>query len=156
MVPFFQIFKRQAALLFSLFARIVVMNIVEEFVRRRRVGDSEGASELLAPNAALGSPWGGLRFGDNVHDYLKEEVSFVKKGYLDEFPVRRIDDNTFVREFRFDRGMYEQGNLGYWFLRWNLPKWRELYFVKDGQIRLVVANKQPREKNFFKLWCGMS
>lgn len=106
---------------------------------------------MLAPNAALGSPWGGLRFGDNVVSYLHEEPLFVKKGYLDEVPIQRIDDNTFVREFKWDRGMFEYGNLGYSWLQWNLPKWREMYFVKDGQIRLVVANKQPRQKSLFTL-----
>ena len=131
------------------------MEVVEEFLSLRRAGKGAEAAKLLAPNAAVGSPWGGLRYGDNVVEYLKDEGSFVKRGYLNPVPIEKIDDNTFQRQFTWDRGMFEHGNLGFWWLQWNLPKWREMYFVKDGQIRLVIANKQPRQKNIFKLLFGL-
>jgi hypothetical protein len=99
------------------------MEVVEEFVKLRREGRGEDASKLLAPNAAVGSPWGGLRYGESVITYLKEEGSFVKKGFLDHVPIEKIDDQTFQRQFTWDRGMFEYGNFG--FIQ-HLPKWREI------------------------------
>ncbi|CUG59000.1 Hypothetical protein, putative [Bodo saltans] len=127
------------------------MEVVEEFLRLRREGRGDDAIQLLAPNAAVASPWGGMRYGSSVTEYLKDESTFVKKGFLDNVPIQKIDENTFQREFTWDRGMFEYGNFG--FIS-HLPKWREMYFVKDGQIRLVTANKQPREKNIFKVLLG--
>ncbi|KEG13321.1 hypothetical protein DQ04_01071020 [Trypanosoma grayi] len=124
------------------------MEVVEEFLSLRRQGDGEKAYEMLAPGAAMGCPWGGMHHGENVQGLLKDESRFVKKGYLDPVPIEKIDENTFQRKFQWDRGMYEYGNCGYKGIG-ILPTWREVYFVSNGKIRLVTANKQPRNKSIW-------
>ena len=121
------------------------MDVVQEFLRLRREGNSEGAMSLLSPGACVGAPWGGMKYGDNVSTFLRDEPGFVRKGYLADVPIEKIDENTFQRQFKFDRGMGEYGNGGYWF--GILPVWREVYFVQDGKIRLVTSNKQPRDRS---------
>lgn len=130
------------------------MDTVSEFVRLRREGKVDEAITLLAPNASLGAPWGGQRYGENVKEFLRDEVSFVKKGYLRDCPVEKIDDNTYQRKFQWDRGMFEYGNSGTP-LSINLPKWREMYFLQDGKIRLVVSSKQPQNKSLLKRIFGI-
>eukprot|EP00796_Vickermania_ingenoplastis_P008623 gene8623-6055_t len=121
------------------------MEVVERFLTHRRNGDGEAAYACLAPGAAMGCPWGGMHRGDRVHEVLQSESQFVKKGYLDEVPIKQLDEMTFQRTFQWDRGMTERGNYGVSWFR-NLPVWREIYYVKDGQIRLVTADKLRVEK----------
>lgn len=122
------------------------MEVVEEFLQLRRDGLGEKAYSLLAPGASLGCPWGGMHHGNRVHDLLVDEARFVKKGYLDPVPIEKIDEGTYQRKFRWDRGMGEYGNGGF---RWLgiLPTWRELYFVQDGRIQLVTADKLLRNRS---------
>lgn len=132
------------------------MEVVQEFLRLRREGKSDEAIDLLATDACFSAPWGGMKYGDNVRLFLRDEPTFVRKGYLTNVPVEKIDENTFQRQFKFDRGMFEYGNGGYWF--GILPVWREIYFVKDGKIRLVTANKQPRDRTLsgtFNTFCSL-
>ncbi|KAF8281070.1 hypothetical protein TcG_06865 [Trypanosoma cruzi] len=124
------------------------MEVVEKFLALRRDGHGEEAYEMLAPGAALGCPWGGMHHGENVLELLRDEARFVKKGYLDPVPIEKIDENTFQRKFKWDRGMFEYGNSGFKGLG-ILPTWREIYFVDNGKIRLVTSDKQLKNRS---LW----
>lgn len=124
------------------------MEVVEKFLALRREGRGAEAYELLAPGASMGCPWGGMHYGENVRDLLNDEAKFAKKGYLDSVPIEKIDENTFQRKFKWDRGMHEYGNSGFKGLG-VLPTWREIYFVDNGRIRLVTANKQLKNRS---LW----
>ncbi|KAG8347315.1 hypothetical protein ERJ75_001195000 [Trypanosoma vivax] len=125
------------------------MEVVEKFISLRREGRGEDAYAMLAPGAAIGCPWGGMHYGDNVRKLLIDETRFVRKGYLDPVPLVEIDKNTFQRKFKWDRGMYEYGNSGFKGFG-ILPVWREVYFVENGKIRLVTADKQLKNRS---LWC---
>ncbi|CCW62455.1 unnamed protein product [Phytomonas sp. EM1] len=126
------------------------MQIVEEFLRLRSEGKGEEAYQLLAPGASFGCPWGGMHHGKRVRELLADEKNFVKKGYLDVVPIEEIAEGTFQRKFKWDRGMEESGNLGRWYFRL-LPNWREIYFVEDGKIKLVTADKLLRRRSIFYL-----
>lgn len=126
------------------------MNTIQYFLDCRRSGNGEAAFSCLAPGASVGCPWGGMHRGDRCREILVEESKFVKKGYLDNAPIQQIDDNTFQRLFKWDRGMSERGNSGFWGLR-SLPLWREVYYVKDGSIRLVTVDKLRKKRSFFSL-----
>lgn len=126
------------------------MEVVEEFLRLRREGRGEEAYAMMAPGAAFGCPWGGVHCGSRVHDVLVAEARFQRKGYLDPVKIVPIDDRTFQRTFKWDRGVTESGNLGSgWLGFW--PTWKELYFVEDGRIKLVVAERQLRVRSFTHL-----
>lgn len=126
------------------------MDIVQKFLELRRSGKGEAAYSCLAPGAAFGCPWGGMHRGERVREVLTSEPHFVKKGYLDDVPITALDDVTFQRTFTWDRGMTENGNSGY-FGFGALPRWREVYYVKDGQIRLVTAEKLRKNKTLWSL-----
>ncbi|SCU70826.1 uncharacterized protein TEOVI_000240100 [Trypanosoma equiperdum] len=124
------------------------MDVVENFLSLRREGRGEEAYKMLAPGAAMGCPWGGMHHGETVQELLRDETRFVKRGYLDHVPIEKIDENTFQRKFKWDRGMSEYGNSGFKGVG-ILPVWREIYFVDNGSIRLVTANKQLKNRS---LW----
>lgn len=124
------------------------MEAVEKFLALRRSGDGEAAFACLSRGASLGSPWGGMHRGPRVHDFLTNEPRFVKRGYLEDVPIQRVDENTYQRTFTWDRGMGERGNTGYWGFG-SLPKWREVYYVQDGHIRLVTAEKLRTSRNIW-------
>ncbi|KAG5498150.1 hypothetical protein JIQ42_02954 [Leishmania sp. Namibia] len=130
------------------------MEVVEEFLRLRREGKGEEAYQLLAPDASMGCPWGGMHHGRRIYDLLMDESRFAKKGYLDPVPIEKIDDGTYQRKFQWDRGMAEFGNSGYRFLG-VLPRWRELYFVRDGKINLVTADKMLKNRSLLHALFGI-
>nr|CCC95342.1 unnamed protein product [Trypanosoma congolense IL3000] len=127
------------------------MDVVEKFLSLRREGRGEEAYRMLAPGAAMGCPWGGMHYGENVRNFLKDEARFTRKGYLDPVSIEKIDENTFQRKFRWDRGMYEYGNSGFKGLG-ILPMWREIYFVDEKGIRLVTANKQLKNRSLLSFF----
>lgn len=110
----------------------------------------ESAFACLAPGASIGCPWGGMHRGERCQEVLLEEAKFVKKGYLDDVPIQQIDDYTFQRVFKWDRGMGERGNSGFWGMSF-LPLWREVYYVNDGRIRLVTVDKLRKNRTFWSL-----
>lgn len=124
------------------------MNVIQKFLDLRRNGEGEAAYACLAPGASIGCPWGGMHRGDRVREILNEESKFVKKGYLDDVPIQQLDEMTFQRTFKWDRGMAERGNSGFWGLG-VLPTWREVYYVKDGQIRLITSDKLRKNRTFW-------
>lgn len=130
------------------------MEVVEEFLQLRRDGKGEEAYAMLAPGASMGYPWGGMHHGQRIHDLLMDESRFVKKGYLDPVPIQMIDEGTYQRKFQWDRGMGEFGNSGYAHLG-ILPTWRELYFVRDGKIELVTADKQLKNRSLLHAFFGI-
>jgi hypothetical protein len=130
------------------------MEVVEEFLQLRRDGKGEEAYAMLAPGASMGCPWGGMHHGQRIHDLLMDESRFAKKGYLDSVPIEKIDEGTYQRKFQWDRGMGEYGNSGFRHVG-ILPTWRELYFVRDGKIQLVTADKQLKNRSLLHLFFGM-
>ncbi|CCW68788.1 unnamed protein product [Phytomonas sp. Hart1] len=116
------------------------MQVIEEFLRLRREGKGEEAYQLLAPGASFGCPWGGMHHGKRIRELLTDERNFVRKGYLNSVPIEKIAEGTFQRKFKWNRGMEEHGNYGleFFFL---MPLWREIYFVENGKIKLVTADK---------------
>lgn len=130
------------------------MEVVEDFLRLRREGKGEEAYALLAPGASMGCPWGGMHHGDRVHDLLKDEARFFKKGYLDPVAIEKIDEGTFQRKFKWDRGMGEYGNSGFRYFG-VLPMWRELYFVREGKIELVTADKLLKHRTLLHALFGI-
>lgn len=123
------------------------MEAVEKFLSLRRSGQGDEAFALLSSGASLGCPWGGMHRGDRVRELLHEESKFVKKGYLNDVCIERLGEDTFQRIFKWDRGMGEGGNSG--FFGWGaLSLWREVYYVKDGKIRLVTSDKMRKNRCF--------
>ncbi|KAK7197460.1 hypothetical protein NESM_000694600 [Novymonas esmeraldas] len=130
------------------------MEVVEEFLRLRREGKGDEAYQLLAPGASMGCPWGGMHHGPRIHDLLRDEARFSRKGYLDSVPIEKIDEGTYQRKFKWDRGMSEYGNSGYRYLG-ILPTWRELYFVRDGKIGLVTSDKLLKNRSLLHTFFGI-
>lgn len=126
------------------------MDTIQHFLDCRRKGMADEAFACLAPGASFGCPWGGMHRGDRCHEVLLEEPKFVMKGYLKDVPLKKIDDRTFQRVFKWDRGMAERGNSGFWGIG-SLPLWREVYYIKDDQIRLVTMEKLRKKRSFFAL-----
>ncbi|CAJ1028432.1 hypothetical protein, conserved [Leishmania lindenbergi] len=101
----------------------------------------------------MGCPWGGMHHGERIHDLLIDEARFAKKGYLESVPIEKLDEGTYQRKFKWDRGMAEYGNSGYRFLG-VLPMWRELYFVRDGKISLVTSDKLLKRRSLLHALFG--
>jgi hypothetical protein len=128
------------------------MDVVVKFLEARRRGDHDTAIGMMQKNALLGSPWG-YRYGDSEYvEFLKDEVKFRFRGYLDDVPIQEVAPNTFQRKFEYDKGFHQQQHMRshYWTNSW--LSWfpimranmyfRECYFVEDGKIKLVTCFKQ--------------
>lgn len=134
------------------------MEVVEQFLEARRHGNSAEAIELVAPNASLSFPWGGLRNGESAKNYLLNEVNFAHKEYLSSsVEIKEVAPNTFQRIYKWDKCQMETYNSGWKFGNKllggsALPTYREVYFVRDGKISHLATNKDPVRKSFKDLF----
>jgi hypothetical protein len=118
------------------------LQVVRTFVEKRNLKDVAGAMEFLTPNAFLGSPWGYHTGKEKIERFLKHEGSFLSRTYLDpSIAISKIDDGTYQRVYRYQSHMGAYRGPGLLNVFGGV-KYRELYFVKDGKIRLVTCFKQ--------------
>lgn len=133
------------------------MDVVEQFLEARRHGNASEAIDLVAPNASLSFPWGGLRNGESAKNYLQNEASFAHKQYLSSsVQIKEVAPNTFQRIYKWDKCQLETYSSGWMFGNKllggkGLPTYREVYFVRDGKIAHVATNKDPARKSFYDL-----
>ena len=120
------------------------MEVVEQFLALRRAGKTAEAQDMILPNAAVGNPWSGMIFGNDVHTYLQDEPKFHVQSHLVLGELSKIDENTIQRKYQFDRLIAERGNMFKWLGNWSLPLWREVYYIKDGKIRGVTITREPK------------
>ena len=133
------------------------METVERFLQARREGRVDDTLDMLAPNALVGSPWGGNKTVKESVAQLRLEPTFYERSYLDpRVPIVRVDDFTFTRCFRWNRLMGDLSNHNS-LICGMLPVYRETYFVKDGRIRAVSVCKLMRGRSAvdFLRYCGL-
>ncbi len=106
---------------------------------------------MLLPNAAMSNPWSGKLFGPQVHEYLRDEPKFFVQSHLATGTLSKIDENTVQRLYQFDRLVAERGNVYKMLGNLSLPRWREIYYLKDGKIRCVTCNKEPKYRGLFRV-----
>lgn len=127
------------------------MDVVESFLHARRCGNANGALELVAPNASISFPWGGLRSGQHVQHYLRNETTFAHKEYLSSsVEIKEVAENTFQRVYKWDNASTGPHNNSMPYKIFGgkmLPTFREVYFVRDGKIAHVATNKDPDPRN---------
>jgi hypothetical protein len=111
------------------------MEVVQAFIKARRAKEHAAASDMLSETASLGSVWGYQHGKKEYGKFLKDEGGFSRREHLDCDVITKLDDNTFMRYFRYNRGMSEQP-------LYRVPQYRELYFIKDGKIRCVSCSRQ--------------
>lgn len=134
------------------------MDVVEDFLAARRAGRVEDAIDLVAENATLSFPWGGRRSGESIKHHLRNEAAFARKEYLSSsVEIKEVAEGTYQRVYKWDKGQYENHNSGLgWFTRlqggYNLPTYREIYFVRNGKIAHMVNNKDPVDKTLRNLF----
>lgn len=124
------------------------MDVVATFLEARRDRQGLKAASLVHPNATIGSVWGYHQGVAKTRMFLRDEQDFLDRGYVDKLtPLTKIDDNTYMRTFVFDRHLNDYSG------HWIVPKWREVYFVKDGRISFVHCSRQPNNIwDVFRIW----
>lgn len=116
------------------------METVEKFLAARRDGRTDDAVAMLAPGATVASIWG-YQHGEKAQEFLRDEPAFQRREYLTgpSF-LKAVDENTVMRTFHFDKNIFEYTDT--WSRMYFPHKYREVYYVKDGQIRLVTCSRQ--------------
>lgn len=133
-------------------------NVVEDFLQCRRNGDIECAMSYLAPNSLVSFPFGGVRNGARIEEYLTNEKDFTHKGYLNSsIPVKELgeDGNTFTRYYKFNSGTTALGNTGIPGFTWLtggffVQPFREIYLLnKEGKIAHISCNVARHPRKFW-------
>eukprot|EP00759_Apiculatamorpha_spiralis_P018576 PhF_6_TR24943/c0_g1_i3/m.34327 len=114
----------------------MAMEVAARFIALRDNGEDEAVVAMMTENATLGTVWGCISGKKNISNYLKDEKRFR---YLEKKfgPLKQLDDNTCYRMASIRRQMAE-------YRRWyKLPTYRETYFIKDNNVRLVIFERLP-------------
>lgn len=116
------------------------MEVVRRFLDLRRNRKGAEAFELVAANATIGAPWGIFHGDSEVSKFLKDEENFLRREYLLESSISRIDDYCYQREYRFNAMIRGQSPFPI-----RTGKYREVFHIdNDSKICLLTCNLQPR------------
>lgn len=113
------------------------METVKEFLRLRQEKQGAAAAAMVHPNASVGGCWGYHHGAGEFVPYLREEERFTDRTFLHMGELKQVDENTVMRIYQYQRPINPK--LFYYGVA---PRWREVYYVKEGQIKGVSCFRQ--------------